>query len=365
MNNKVLVIDVAASGATGVGSVLSDFYMEVCNASSIGLTEYIFVLSLPELEEKENVKVLRYPWVKKNWFYRLFFDYFVAPKLIKKYGIDKIVSLQNTPVSFVKTPQCAVVDKAIAFFDYPVSLFKEPKLWVQKNIIGKKLIKSIKKLDKVIVQGESFKKLVAQKANIPLDNISVILPIPMEKVNIDKYYTSQKNRDVHFFYPASALSYKNHKLVVEACKILKKDESLPPFKIIFTQKGDESEAVKKAFYETHKYNLPIDFIGSISREEVFALYRTSILIFPSLVEAGAFPLNEAKLFNCPILAGDIGFSHDFIDDYPNGYYFDLSSSSNLAEEMKKFIMGEITYEEHKSEYIRKNTLYDEVITFLQ
>lgn len=143
-NKKYLILDVAASGTTGVGSVLSDFYNQAIKYQ--GDIEFVFVLSTPELKGTKGISVLRFPWIKKSWFHRLYFDYLVAPKLVKKYDVDKIISLQNTPVLFTKVPQVALVDKAIAFFDYPVSIKDEPKLWIHQNIIGRRLIKSLKKI---------------------------------------------------------------------------------------------------------------------------------------------------------------------------------------------------------------------------
>ena len=85
---RIMVFDVPAEGG-GALSVLHEFY----NEFKLDLeNEYIFVLSLPELEETSNIKVLRFPWIKKSWGHRLYFDHFIAHKLIKEYDIDQVLS---------------------------------------------------------------------------------------------------------------------------------------------------------------------------------------------------------------------------------------------------------------------------------
>lgn len=84
---NVLVYDVAASSG-GALSVLKDYYNSYV-ANSDG-NHYYFVISTPELASTANITILRYPWIKKSWFHRLWFDYVVAPELVKKLKIDTV-----------------------------------------------------------------------------------------------------------------------------------------------------------------------------------------------------------------------------------------------------------------------------------
>jgi hypothetical protein len=76
---KVMVFDVAADGG-GALSVLNDFYNEYKSDTE---NDYIFIISTPKLKETENIKVLNFPWIRKSWFHRLYFDHFIAPGLIR------------------------------------------------------------------------------------------------------------------------------------------------------------------------------------------------------------------------------------------------------------------------------------------
>src|SRR5699024_2925067 len=95
---NIMVFDVPAE-RRGALSILKDFYNEAksCEDKSIN---WFFVISKPNLEETDNIKVLRYPWIKKSWFHRLYFDKIVSPILVRKYNINKIFSLQNVRIPF-------------------------------------------------------------------------------------------------------------------------------------------------------------------------------------------------------------------------------------------------------------------------
>jgi glycosyltransferase involved in cell wall biosynthesis len=277
-----MVFDVPAESG-GALSVLNDFYGEYKFDQK---NEYIFVVSRPELKETNNIKVFRFPWVKKSWIHRLYFDHFIAPKLIKKYKVDEVLSLQNIIIPHTKVYQRVFIHNALPFSEYRFSFREDKLLWIYQNIIGKKIIKSIKKADFVIVQTNWMKRIL----------------------------------------------FKNHKVIIDACIKLKK-AGIDNYKVIFTLNGNEnkytSELSKLIKYE----NLPIELIGGLNREEVFKLYRESILIFPSYIETVGFPLIEAKMHDTPIIVSDYLYAHQALEDYEKATYFNAFDSEALMLKM--------------------------------
>ena len=73
----IMVFDVPAESG-GALSILNAFYQEVLDNKNENIN-WIFVLSNLNYKETENISILNFPWVKKSWFHRLYFDYFVAP----------------------------------------------------------------------------------------------------------------------------------------------------------------------------------------------------------------------------------------------------------------------------------------------
>lgn len=328
---KIMVFDVPAESG-GALSVLNEFYSEYKNDKK---NNYIFVISKPELEETENIRVLRFPWVKKSWMHRLYFDNIIAPKLIQKYAVDEVFSLQNIIVPNTKVWQTVYVHNSLPFSDYRFSFTENRLLWIYQNILSKSIYKSIKKANKVIVQTEWMKKAVIEKLKIDDSRITV-LP-PKIEIEIKRSYKRTKEDLTTFFYPASAVGFKNHKTVVEACLKLK-EAGITNYEVIFTIEGNENKNIADLNRIVKENKLPITFIGSLTREQVFNYYSKTVLLFPSYIETVGLPLIEAKMHQTPIIASDCGFSREILFGYRNSCFFDPFDSEKLAVLLKDLII---------------------------
>ena len=337
---RIVVYDVAAS-ASGALSVLNDFYAEVRNYNDKSV-RWIFIISTPHLEETENIKVIRAPWVKKNWLCRLFFDYFIAPRIIREEKADKVLSLQNIVVPRTKLPQVVFLHNALPFVEYKIPIKDSLVLWVYQNIIAKFIYSSVKKAEKVIVQTHWMKDACVEKTKVSPDKIMVIPPV----INIvPKKLFAYENMDIPtFIYPATPLIYKNHKVIIEACKQLVK-EGTTNFRVIFTMTGAENKLARKLKEETDKYNLPIKFVGVLKREELFEWYSKAILLFPSCIETFGMPLLEARAYDTPIIACDMPFVIEIISGYPLAsicYMRERNHTSDMSEIMYQHVSGQYT-----------------------
>jgi len=322
-----MVFDVAAEHG-GALTILSQYYDLAINDKE---NEWIFVVSTPQLKEYENVKILRFPWIKRSWIHRLYFDKFVAHKLVDKYRVNEILSLQNVTIPKVKVKQTLYLHQPLPFINKKYSIFENFKFWLYQNIISRIIFKSIKEADKVIVQTKWMMDSAIEKANVTKEKF--ILKPPVLNISIQETYKNDNEYDCLFFYPASGIVYKNHEIIVKACKLLK-DKGITNYKVIFTISGDEYNHIKKLKKFVVDNNLPIEFIGSINIKAVYEYYSMSILIFPSYIETYGLPLLEAKMHKCPILASDCEFSHEILDEYDNVYFFDPFNILELAELMK-------------------------------
>ncbi|MFY3790517.1 glycosyltransferase [Ureibacillus sp. MALMAid1270] len=334
---NIMVFNVPAE-TVGALSILNEFYGEVRNSQE-KIINWTFVLSKPTLEETENIRVLRFPWVKKSWLHRLYFDNIIAPRLIKDYKIDKVISYQNIIIPNTDVTQTLYVHNCLPFIDYKFSLKENRHLWIYQNIISRKIIKSIKKADKVIVQTKWMKEAIIEKTNVESEKIKVVPP----KINlaVKQYFKPNEESYSTFFYPASEFVYKNHKVIVEACKKLKSENI--NFKVIFTLDGNENENIANLYQEVKKYQLPIEFVGNLQRDKVFEFYTKSILLFPSFIETFGLPLLEARLHRGLIIASDCPFSHEVLDGYKNAYFFEPFDSNKLAELLFSTYKNKVKY----------------------
>lgn len=321
---RIMVFDVPAESG-GALTILNQYYDAAIKDKE---NEWIFVVSTPELKETDNVKVLNYPWIKKSWFHRLYFDNLVPHKLVDKYKVDEILSLQNVVVPKVKVKQTLYLHQPLPFVEKRYGLTEDFKFWLYQNIISKMIFKSIREADEVIVQTKWIRDAAIKKANVKKEKF--ILKQPELNVSVKKLYTSDGNSENLFFYPSSGLVYKNHEVIVNACKLLK-NKGISNYKVIFTLKGDENKHIKMLKQIISDEDLPIEFIGSVGIETVYEYYSKSILIFPSYIETFGLPMLEAKMHQSPILASNCAFSHEILDGYSEVKFFDPYDCIELTE----------------------------------
>lgn len=321
---KKVVFDVPAEYG-GALTILNQYYEKAVNDVE---NEWLFVISTPNLPETDNVKVIKYPWVKKSWFHRLFFDQFLAHKIVEENKADEVISLQNIIVRNVSVKQTLYLHQPLPFVEKRYRINENFKFWIYQNLISKMIFSSIKKADKVIVQTQWMKKAVVEKSGVSINKIEIVPP----KVEVDANGYFKNNESNIFFYPASGLLYKNHSIIVETCKLLNKKD-IHNYKVVFTLTGKENKNIIAMYEECNKNKLPVEFVGSLSRTQVYEYYCKSTLLFPSYIETFGLPLVEAKVHKCPIIASDCAFSHEILKDYTQVDFFDPFNKDELLQIM--------------------------------
>lgn len=321
---NIMVYDVQADSG-GAATVLEYFY----NIHKKDLdNHYYYILSVYHLEETDNITVVNVPYVKNSWLHRLWFDFIGVREYVKKFGIEEVLSLQNTMVPNFDGFQTLYEHNALPFSEYNFSFFENKKMWVYQNIIGKFMISSIKKVDKVIVQTEWMKQAICKKANISEYKVEVDFP----KVDIPDRFHYAKQDHTMFFYPANSAPFKNHKVIIKACRELKK-KGIENYSVVFTLLGKETAEIEALYQVTQRENLPIHWIGPITREEVFEYYSKSTLIFPSFIETVGLPIIEAGMVGCPILLSNCNYSKEFTKHFSKTNTFDYNNHKELARLM--------------------------------
>ena len=124
-------MDVAASTG-GALSILQQYYDNALEDSD---NNWLFIVSTPHFNEASNVKVIKFPWVKRNWFYRIFFELFTARVAIRDFSPDVIYNLQNIITLGVTRNQVVYLHQAIPFSTYKMKLFNEPLLFFYQKYL--------------------------------------------------------------------------------------------------------------------------------------------------------------------------------------------------------------------------------------
>ncbi len=325
---RVLVLDVAADSG-GALSVLREYHDRLSRDDA---RDYVFCVGLPELPEAGNIRVCRFPWVKKSWLHRLWFDHVTVQRLLRRERIDAVLSLQNLAVSRTHLPQTVYLHQAIPFSDYRFRLLKDPRLWVVQHLIGRGILASVRKASAVIVQTNWMKEAVCRRTGVPAEKIRVQPPLLPERPSRRFRASDWKRR---FFYPAAAYSYKNHALILQAMKRLAA-QGITDYEMLFTLR--EEELPQTVDFPAIRGQLR--FLGPLPQEEVLRLYAETVLVFPSYIETLGLPLLEAALAGAPVLAADRPFSREILADRENVGFFDPFDAETLATGMRRLLSPE-------------------------
>ncbi|MBX9034607.1 glycosyltransferase [Gordonibacter massiliensis (ex Traore et al. 2017)] len=336
----ILVYDVAASTSGALG-ILQSYHARAIDDRDNG---YIFLVSVPELASSKNVRVKRFPWVKKSWLHRLIFDLFIGPKIVRDYSPDSILSLQNTMMPLVKIRQTVYEHNCIPkpFCDISFNFFKDPNLWIRQNILGAMVVRSLKKASHVIVQTKWMARCCS--ANIGIDEAKITVEPPF--INV---LPTEKYRRIYptiFFYPATEMPFKNHRIIVDACRLIRASHPDSVYRVLFTLNGAESRKISRAKHEIEKDSLPIEFLGWKKQDEVYDLYAKSILLFPSLMESFPLPLYEARKVGTPVIAPDLPYAREALSGYVGASFYNAESAEALSEVMLRGMRGDLGPDNH-------------------
>lgn len=333
---NIIVYDVAA--AAGGGATILKQYIE--KAKTDKDNQWWFIVSLPELKDNdsENVHVLYQATLNiagiKRWINRFFFEQFRLSGIISQINPDLVLSLQNMPMPKVECLQTVYLHQSLQFAPVKFSFMKkeERTCAFRQRIICRLIQQNLRRADSVVVQTRWMKKATAYWAGIPEERIHVETPCALE------YEVRTENSAIRnsrkFFYPASGHVYKNHRIIIEACKLLKRD-GIHDYHITFTLNPSGNYFEKSLYDEVQKEQLPISFIGYQDRDAVFAKYAEQTLLFPSYIETFGLPLQEAKAFNAPIIASDCPYAHDVLEGYNHCLFAKWDDAKAWADAIKQ------------------------------
>lgn len=149
-----------------------------------------------------------------------------------------------------------------------------------------------RRADGIVTISDFAKRSIVDRLGIDPDTITVA------HLGVDAAaYTPQLgSRDRFLFYPARAWAHKNHARLIEAVRLLRRDD--PGLRLVLT--GGRLETLGP---------LPdwVDVRGLVPLPELRELYRSAAcLVFPSLYEGFGLPPLEAMASGCPVAASDAG-----------------------------------------------------------
>ncbi|WP_427126730.1 glycosyltransferase [Priestia megaterium] len=315
-----MVIFVNATAASEIGGLktIVDQFIDNISLYDAKNEYYIFISPLYKPHNVPvNCKLIKKD--AKKAFKRLYWDYFGMKNWSEKHNIipQKIISLQNTGVFFKGVQQTIYLHTPIPFVSYNWSIFKndERPLWFYKKIYPYFIRSTLSDNTNLIVQSNWLSDSVSKFFNISKERILVNMPSIYQYSNNSNKETDINSETELYFYPAADYKYKNHKIIIEALKLLKvnNDEKYKNVRVVFTLENTSS------VYKLAKDQGVLDsisFIGKLNRAEMSEMYQVSkAILFPSYIETFGLPLIEAASFGKSIYCSEEEYSNEVIGSY--------------------------------------------------
>ena len=324
----IIIINATAAKTSGALTVLKDCIAYIENNVPAG-SEYHLCTVVDDFDALKNVHIHKLQ--PQNWLSRIQWDNGGLQKWCRERNIepDAIISLQNTSTKYRNKAGLMIIQ--VVYYHQPIPLYKWNGLGQSFKIMLYHYFYSFfvnknNKSSHYVVQLPYIKKLFCRKfKKIAPDRVTVIRP---NKPEIDIQNTAKKALNTEkeqfaFLYPATPLSYKNHAVLISALVKLQKENPGAIQKIaVFLTVDRLSEHLMKDI-TLHNLESCVQLIGQVPYKELLSYYKSvDALLFPSRIESFGLPLLEASCFGLPVIASDLPYAREVLEDYSNTIFID-------------------------------------------
>jgi len=224
----------------------------------------------------------------------------------------------------------------------------------------------IEKTKRVIVSFDHIKNDILKYYNVPAERVSVC-PIAMsadwsiasESMPAQELRTKYNLPEKFILYPAQTWPHKNHIRLLAALKILNEKEF--PVNLICTGHLNSHYKKIKEVMEEYGLNKQVQFLGLVSEQELVGLYKSATLVvIPTLYEAGSGPLYEAMRYLTPVICSTTTSLPDTMNNQL--YTFDPLKTEEMAGLIQK-MLSDKTFTDQNIENSKRRIQYYSAFDF--
>jgi len=258
-------------------------------------------------------------------------------KIIESSEIDIFhVPVQHSPLYKTKTPVIITMHD-IQEYHFPeyFSLIERLRRVIKNNM-------AILDSNHIIVSFNHIKNDIINHFNIEEEKVSICPPPFAEdwflRKNESDWNKIQKKYDLkekYILYPAATWIHKNHTKLLEAVKKIR-DEGLECDLVCTGNKTAHYKTILKKIKEL-MLTEATHFLGLVPEEDLICLYKnSSLVVIPTLYEAGSAPLYEAMRYQVPVICSNVTSLPETIGN--EEFIFDPNEVSEIAIKIKKILM---------------------------
>lgn len=204
--------------------------------------------------------------------------------------------------------------------------------------------KAIFDSDHIIVSFNHVKEDIIKYFGINEDKISVCPPPFAESWFLSKSEASWNELSTKYelyknylLYPAATWKHKNHIGLLRALKKLV-DEGI---EINLVCTGNKTGYYQNINSVIDELGLPgnVNFLGIVSEEDLIGLYKnTSLVVVPTLYEAGSGPLYEAMRYKVPVICSNVTSLPETMGE--REFLFDPNNIDDMKDKITKGLLDE-------------------------
>ena len=286
---------------------------------------------------------------------KIFNEDLVLNYFIKKYKID-IIS-HHEPLKIIPS-LCWIPDFQHIYY----KKFFSKKEYDRREKLFHNYINNSKSI--IVSSKDSYSTLI--KKYKKKTNIYVLNFVPFVEFNKIKKFNYIKHKykiNSHYIYvPNQFWKHKNHLILIEAAKILRKKN----FKFKFVISGSSSNEETKKNYNIFSSKIEESNLGNFFinlgfipyRDVINLIFHCDILINPSLFEGWSTTVEEAKLFDKKMILSDIKVHND--QAVKNTLFFNPFKPKELADKicvLSEKKLKKTKFKILKKSYIRQRDLF--------
>ena len=222
----------------------------------------------------------------------------------------------------------------------------------------------LKSLDSFITHSKSSKKEFIERFGFK-EKLIFSTPLPLYQIrNMDDEKETDfrerklSNKRINFLIAGSIKKYKGIEVAVGAAKILMK-QNITSFQIVIAGKSHYDLTEIKNVIKLNKLDSIIKIIDNFLPDALLnsLLEDADCMLLPYLDSDGSGILSLAIHYEIPVIASDLKFFEEMINDHYAGEVFITSSQSELSEKMKQFILDSSYRNSLSKKCHRKKNVY--------
>ncbi|MGI8835886.1 MAG: glycosyltransferase family 4 protein [Pyrinomonadaceae bacterium] len=211
---------------------------------------------------------------------------------------------------------------------------------------------------KIIVSYEHVKEDLLKYYRLPPEKIHVC-PIPFRSISwqeptlaaILTYEEKYRPWEPFLLYPAQTWPHKNHALLFQALRKLRREYKLATRLICPGYPNDYRDEIK-AQVEKLELTDAVLFTGVVPEDELAWLYRhTALVVVPTMYEAGSFPVMEAISQGAPVICSDVTSLPETIRD--RRFVFSPYDAEALSELIARMLTSASFHQENVANSVRQ------------